>query len=86
MALTVTVNISDHNEKVLLNDLLDIDAWVQAAVAGKVNNCGKRMATQATAVLKADASVETMPATDLGLQEALLERSDYKNRAARDSE
>ena len=37
MALTLTVNISDHNEKVLLNDLLDIDAWVQAAVTGKIN-------------------------------------------------
>ena len=84
MALTLTVNISDHNEKVLLNDLLDIDAWVQAAVTGKINKCGKRMADQATQVLKADASVETMPATDEGLQKALLARDDYKDRAARD--
>jgi hypothetical protein len=85
MALTVTVNISDHDEKVLLHDLLDIDAWVQGAVAGKLNNCGKRMAQQATAVLKSDPSVETMPATDAGLQKALLERDDYKDRAARDA-
>ena len=85
MALTITVNISDHDEKVLLNDLLDIDAWVQAAVVGKIANCGKRMAAQATAVLKSDASVETMPATDQGLQEALLARDDYQNRAARDA-
>lgn len=84
MAITVTVEINDHDEKVLLNDLLDIDAWVQGAVSGKINNCGKRMAQQATAVLKSDASVETMPATDQGLQEALLARDDYKNRAARD--
>ena len=86
MALTITVNISDHQEKVLLNDLLDIDVWVQGAVDGKLNNCGKRMAEQATQVLKADADVETMPATNEGLQEALLERSDYKNRADRDKE
>ena len=85
MALTVTVEINDHDQKVLLNDLLDINAWVQAAVAGKINNCGKRMAQEATAVLKADASVETMPATDEGLQEALLARDDYKDRAARDA-
>jgi len=84
MALTITVNISDHQEKVLLNDLLDIDAWVQGAVEGKLNNCGKRMSEQATQVLKADDSVENMPATDQGLQEALLARDDYKNRAARD--
>tara|TARA_R100000458_G_C8170219_1_gene170993 strand:+ start:286 stop:564 length:279 start_codon:yes stop_codon:yes gene_type:complete len=86
MALTITVNISDHNEKVLLNDLLDIDAWVQEAVTGKINKCSKRMAEQATQVLKADASVETMPATDEGLQKALLARDDYKDRAARDKE
>ena len=85
MALTVTVNISDHNEKVLLHDLLDIDAWVQAAVDGKINNCGHRMAQEATTGLKADASVENMPATDEGLQKALLARDDYKDRAARDA-
>jgi hypothetical protein len=83
MALTITVNISDHQEKVLLNDLLDIDAWIQAAVAGKLNKCSKRMSDQARYVLMADADVETMPATDQGLQEALLARDDYKNRADR---
>lgn len=85
MAVTVTVKISDHNEKVLLNDLLDIDDWVQQAVIGKINNCGKRMAIEAAAVLKADESVETMPATDEGLQKALLARNGYKNRAERDA-
>ena len=83
MALTITVNISYHQEKVLLNDLLDIDAWIQAAVAGKLNKCSKRMSDQARYVLMADADVETMPATDQGLQEALLARDDYKNRADR---
>ena len=85
MTITLTVEISDHNEKVLLNDLLDIDDWVQKAVVGKINNCSKRMANEATAVLKADASVESMPATDEGLQKALLARDDYKNRAERDA-
>jgi hypothetical protein len=79
-----TVTVTDHQEKVLLNDLLDVDAWIQAAVTGKTNKCGKRMADQATQVLKADSSVDTMPATDEGLQKALLARSDYKDRAARD--
>jgi len=86
MALTVTINISDLDEKILLNDLLDIDDWVQLAVLGKINNCKKRMANGATAVLKADASVETMPATDDGLISALLSRDDYKNRAERDAD
>ena len=85
MAVTVTVNISDLDEKIMLNDLLSIDDWVQAAVLGKINNCKKRMAGQATEVLKADAAVENMPATDDGLITALLARDDYKNRAERDA-
>ena len=84
MAVTITVQVSTTDEKILLNDLLDIDDWVQKAVAGKINNCKKRMAIQATAVLKADSDVETMPATDDGLIAALLARDDYKNRAARE--
>jgi len=43
------------------------------------------MAQNATAVLKADASVETMPATDDGLIAALLARDDHKKRAERDA-
>ena len=85
MTISVTVNINDLNEKILLNDLLGIDDWVQAAVVGKINNCKKRMAIEATAVLKADASVESMPATDDGLITALLARDDYKTRAERDA-
>ena len=85
MALAITVDISDADEKAMLNDLLDIDAWVQAAVAGKISNCKKRMAAQSSGVLKADPSVETMPATDDGLISALLARDDYKNRAERDA-
>ncbi len=86
MAITVTVNISDADEKAMLNDLLDINDWVQAAVVGKINNCKKRMATQAASVLKADPSIESMPATDDGLIAALFDRADYKNRAERDAE
>ena len=85
MTVTLTVEISDINANVLLNDLLDIDDWVQAAVVGKINNCKKRMANEATEVLKADASVETMPATNDGLITALLARDDYKTRAERDA-
>lgn len=85
MTKTYTVEISDHNEKVLLNDLLDVNDWIQKAVIGKINNCSKRMANEATTILKADPSVENMPATDEGLQKALLSRDDYKNRAERDA-
>ena len=85
MAITVTVNITDADQSILLNDLLDIDAWVQAAVVGKVANCKTRMAAEAASVLKADASVSTMPATDDGLCAALIARDGYQTRAERDA-
>jgi hypothetical protein len=86
MALTVTVTISDDDKLALDNDLLDIDDWVQKSVAGKINNCKKRMALEATQVLKADASVANMPADNDGLIAALAARDDYKNRVEREEE
>ena len=86
MALTITVNISDDDNLALDNDLLDIDDWVQKAVVGKISNCKKRMALEATQVLTADASKTDMPADDDGLIAALAARDDYKNRVEREEE
>ena len=36
--LTITVTIDDTDQKVLKDNLNDINAWVQDAVTGKVNN------------------------------------------------
>ena len=41
--LTLTIEVDDTDQTVLKNDLLDIDAWVQDAMTGKINNCWKRM-------------------------------------------
>ena len=35
--LTITVKVSDTDQTVLKNDLLDIDTWVQDAMTGKIN-------------------------------------------------
>ena len=34
--LTLTIDVDDIDQTVLKNDLLDIDAWVQAAMTGKM--------------------------------------------------
>ena len=86
MTLTITVDITDADQVALDNDLLDVDDWVQQAVIGKINNCKKRMAQEATQVLKADASVTNMPADDDGLIAALAARDDYKNRVEREED
>ena len=87
MAKTITVKIDDTDEKVMLNDLLDIDTWVQQAVTGKINNCWKRMQQNWTNQLMNDASfTDPIPSNKADFVKMITARSDYKDRAARDKE
>ena len=78
--------LTSTEETVLKNDLLDVQAWVTAAIDGKVNNCKKRMISEWTPKLMADDSVDSIPADEDKLIELIVARSDYKSRAHRDSE
>ena len=87
MAKTITVKIDDTDEKVLLNDLLDIDEWVQGAVTGKINNCWKRMQQNWTNQLMNDESfTDSIPSNKADFVKMVTARSDYKDRVARDKE
>ena len=86
MAITVVVTINDAEEACLLNDLLNVEDWVQKAVKGKINNCKKRLIREWQPRLMADPLTTTMPADEQGFLDAVLIRPDYKNRAARDAE
>jgi len=87
MAKTITVKIDDTDEKVMLNDLLDIDEWVQLAVTGKINNCWKRMQQNWTNQLMNDESfTDSIPSNKADFVKMVTARSDYKDRAARDKE
>ena len=87
MAKTITVKIDDTDEKVMLNDLLDIDEWVQLAVTGKINNCWKRMQQSWTNQLMNDESfTDPIPSNKDDFVKMVTARSDYKDRAARDKE
>ena len=83
---TYTVTITDADETALDNDLLDKDAWIQAAVAGKINNCKKRMINEWRPIVFADDSVATIPANDDDFIALIVARDDYKTRAERDAE
>ena len=87
MAKTITVKIDDTDEKVMLNDLLDIDTWVQQAVTGKINNCWKRMQQNWTNQLMNDESfTDPIPSNKADFGKMVTARSDYKDRAARDKD
>ena len=83
--LTLTIEVDDTDQSVLKNDLLDIDAWVQAAMTGKINNCWKRMQQEWTTKLMNDESfTDSIPSNKADFVTLVTSRSDYKDRKARD--
>ncbi len=83
--LTLTIEVDDTDQTVLKNDLLDIDAWVQAAMTGEINNCWKRMQTEWTTKLMNDESfTDSIPSNKADFVTLVTARSDYKDRKARD--
>ena len=86
MALNVSGSISDTDEKLLLNDLLGIQDWVDGALTGKINNCWKRFQTVWTIKLLDDETVTAISASRSDFVEQVTDRTDYKTRAQRDAE
>ena len=83
--LTLTIEVDDTDQTVLKNDLLDIDAWVQDAMTGKINNCWKRMQREWTDKLMNDESfTDSIPSNKADFVTLVTSRSDYKDRKARD--
>ena len=86
MAVTITITVDDTDEKVLLNDLLDIQEWVQGAVDGKVNNCWKRMQQNWTQQLMNDDSfTDPIPSNKDDFVTLVTSRDDYQTRSERDA-
>jgi len=98
MAKTITINISDIDEKILYDNLLStvtkdgvdnegIKDWHEQASAGKLNNCWKRFQQEWTTKLMDDASfTDSIPSNKEAFVNLVLARDDYKDRATRDAE
>jgi hypothetical protein len=86
MAVTITITVDDTDEKVLLNDILDIQEWAQGAVDGKVNNCWKRMQQNWTQQLMNDDSfTDPIPSNKDDFVTLVTSRDDYQTRSERDA-
>ena len=83
--MQITVNISDSDVLCLSNDLLDINDWVQKAVAGKIAKCKDRMVAEWLPKLMADPLVESIPANQDQLIALIVARDDYSDRVAREA-
>ena len=84
--ITLTVEVTDTEQAVMLNDLTNINDWVQAAVTGKKNNCWKRMQTEWTTKLMNDASfTDSIPSNQADFVALIIARADYQTRTERDA-
>jgi len=84
--ITLTVDVTDTEQAILLNDLLNIDDWLQAAMVGKKANCWKRMQSEWTTKLINDASfTDSIPSNQADFVTLVTARADYKTRTERDA-
>ena len=85
--ITLTVDVTDTEQAILLNDLLSIDDWLQGAMDGKKTNCWKRMQQEQTAKLLNDASfTDLIPSNSADFVTLVTARADDKTRTERDAE
>jgi hypothetical protein len=78
--ITIQVSINELDEKILKHELLDIQAWVQDAVNGKVNNIKNRLLKEAQEKLFEDKEVQSIPGNVEGMLELYFSRPYYLNR------
>jgi len=84
--LTITVEVTDTEQAVMLNDLTSINDWVQDAVTGKKNNCWKRMQQEWTTKLMNDSSfTDSIPSNQADFVTLVTARADYQTRTERDA-
>ena len=84
--LTVSITLNDTQQAILNNDLLDIKKWIEEAVAGKENNCWKRMQTEwTTKLMNDDSFTDPIPSNQADFVTLVTSRDDYQTRAERDA-
>ena len=87
MAITLNITVSDEDEKILKNDLVNPEDWIKDAVQQKIENCYSRFQSEWTVKLMNDESfTDSIPSNKSDFITLVTGRSDYKNRAERDSE
>jgi hypothetical protein len=87
---TKTITLTDLQQQILSHDLYNdtdnagIDAWVDDAITGKINNCWKRMQQEwTTRLMNDDSFTDPIPSNQADFVALVLARSDYKNRKQR---
>ena len=85
------ITLTDLQQKILSNDLYNdtdnagLDAWIQGAVDGKLNNCWKRFQQEwTTKLMNDDSFTDSIPSNQADFVALVTARDDYQNRKQRD--
>ena len=85
--LNIKIEVNETDQKVLKNDLLDIDQWCQDAIAGKINNCWKRMQSEwTTKLINDDSFTDSIPSNKTDFVNLITSKEDYKDAATKAAE
>ena len=87
-----TITLTDLQQKILSNDLYNdtsdnagVDAWIDGAITGKINNCWKRMQQEwTTKLMNDDSFTDAIPSNQADFVALVTARSDYTTRKQRD--
>ena len=84
--ITLTVEVTDTEQAILSNDLLNINDWLQGAFDGKKNNCWKRMQQEwTTKLMNDDSFTDSIPSNQADFVALVTARDDYQTRIQRDA-
>ena len=72
------IDLTDTDVNCILAYVQDLEDWVIGALMGQVNRGKKLMIAKYEPIIRADPSVATMPATEDGLIDMIVARSDYQ--------
>jgi len=72
------IDLTDIDCDCILAYVQDLSDWVIGALMGQVNRGKKKMIAQYEPIIRADPAVTTMPATEDGLINMIVARSDYQ--------
>lgn len=79
------IEISETDALCLKNDILGIEEWLSAALAGKISNCKDRLLLEWHPRLLRDPNVDEIPGNERELVDFITSRSDYQSRSDRES-
>ena len=74
---------TELEEKILLNDLLDITKWIDGMIDGKIHNCLTRLASQEKQRL-IDGGAKTVPVKLEEFAISAFANKDYQSRLQRE--